>query len=69
MRNVALKPVYSASQAIIESIPGKRDRHVSAGAPCFWLEREEGMMGFFDEGVVVGKCVECGQEQAFVYTD
>jgi len=36
---------------------------------CERIEGEEGMMGFFDEGVIVGKCVECGQKQAFVYTD
>jgi hypothetical protein len=27
------------------------------------------LLGFFDEGVVVGKCVECGTNRALVYTD
>jgi len=33
------------------------------------IEREDGIMGFFDEGVVVGKCSECGRKRALVYTD
>ena len=33
------------------------------------IEREDGMMGFFDEGVVVGKCSECGKNKVFVQTD
>jgi hypothetical protein len=36
---------------------------------CERVEGEEGVMGFFDEGVVVGKCTDCGQNQVFVYTD
>jgi hypothetical protein len=36
---------------------------------CERIERDEGVMGFFDEGVVVGKCSECGRNRAFVYTD
>jgi hypothetical protein len=36
---------------------------------CERIERDEGVLGFFDEGVVVGKCSECGRNQAFVYTD
>jgi len=36
---------------------------------CERIERDEGIPGFFDEGVVVGKCSECGKNQAFVYTD
>lgn len=36
---------------------------------CERIEREDGLLGFFDEGVVVGQCAECGQQQAFVYTD
>jgi hypothetical protein len=38
-------------------------------AECERIERDEGVLGFFDEGVVVGKCSECGRNQAFVYTD
>lgn len=36
---------------------------------CERIEREDGMMGFFDEGVVVGKCSECGRKRALIYTD
>ncbi len=36
---------------------------------CERIEGEEGLMGFFDEGVVVGRCVRCGRNHAFVYTD
>ena len=36
---------------------------------CERIERDEGLLGFFDEGVVVGKCIECGTNRAFVYTD
>jgi len=36
---------------------------------CERIERDEGLMGFFDEGVVVGKCSACGRNQALVYTD
>jgi hypothetical protein len=27
------------------------------------------LSGFFDEGVVVGKCSECGRNRVIVYTD
>jgi hypothetical protein len=33
------------------------------------IERDDGMIGFFDEGVVVGKCSRCGRNRALVYTD
>ena len=36
---------------------------------CERIEGDEGVMGFFDEGVVVGKCSHCGHNQAFVHTD
>ena len=36
---------------------------------CERIERDDGMMGFFDEGVVVGKCSACGRNRALVYTD
>jgi len=36
---------------------------------CERIEGDEGVMGFFDEGVVVGKCCRCGRNRAFVYTD
>jgi hypothetical protein len=36
---------------------------------CERIERDEGVMGFVDEGVVVGKCFRCGRNRAFVYTD
>lgn len=38
-------------------------------AECERIERDEGMPGFFDEGVVVGKCSDCGQNRVLVYTD
>lgn len=38
-------------------------------AECERIERGEGLPGFFDEGVVVAKCAECGCNQALVYTD
>ena len=33
------------------------------------FERDEGLPGFFDEGVIVGQCARCGQKRTFVYTD
>ncbi len=36
---------------------------------CERIERDEGILGFFDEGVVVGKCAKCGRNRALVYTD
>jgi hypothetical protein len=33
------------------------------------IEGDGGLVGFFDEGVVVGQCCQCGRSQAFVYTD
>ena len=36
---------------------------------CERIEREDGLLGFFDEGVVVGKCAKCGRNRAFVCTD
>ena len=36
---------------------------------CERFERDEGIPGFFDEGVVVGQCAECGQNQTIVFTD
>jgi hypothetical protein len=36
---------------------------------CERIERDEGILGFFDEGVVVAKCSRCGENRALVYTD
>ena len=36
---------------------------------CERIEREDGMMGFFDEGVLVGKCIACGRYKTIVHTD
>lgn len=36
---------------------------------CERIEREDGLMGFFDEGVVVAKCSRCGRNRALVHTD
>jgi hypothetical protein len=36
---------------------------------CERYEGEQGIPGFFDEGVIVGKCSLCTRNQAFVFTD
>jgi hypothetical protein len=36
---------------------------------CERIEGSEGLPGFFDEGVVVGKCSRCGRNRTFAYTD
>ena len=36
---------------------------------CERIEQDEGKLGFFDEGVVVGQCSACGRKRALVYTD
>jgi hypothetical protein len=36
---------------------------------CERIERDDGIMGFFDEGVVVAKCPQCGRNQTLVHTD
>jgi hypothetical protein len=36
---------------------------------CERIERDEGIAGFFDEGVVVGKCGRCERNRVFVHTD
>jgi len=36
---------------------------------CERIEGAGGLTGFFDEGVVVGKCAHCGRNRALVYTD
>lgn len=33
------------------------------------FEGDQGLPGFFDEGVIVGQCSRCGRQLAFVYTD
>jgi hypothetical protein len=38
-------------------------------AECERIEGDEGLAGFFDEGVVVGKCSHCGRNRALVHTD
>ena len=38
-------------------------------AECERIEREEGIFGFFDEGVVVGQCAGCGRNRVLVETD
>jgi hypothetical protein len=38
-------------------------------AMCERYEGEQGILGFFDEGVIVGQCAACGKLHAFVYTD
>lgn len=36
---------------------------------CDRTEGENGIPGFFDEGVIVGKCNTCGVNKEFVYID
>jgi hypothetical protein len=36
---------------------------------CERIERDDGLMGFFDEGVVVGQCSSCGRNKTLVHTD
>jgi hypothetical protein len=38
-------------------------------AECERIEGGGGLAGFFDEGIVVGICSQCGRPQAFVFTD
>ena len=46
------------------------DGDARQGVPLeFRIEGDEGVMGFFDEGVVVGKCSNCGRNRVFVHTD
>ena len=36
---------------------------------CERIEGEQGIPGFFDEGVVVGTCCSCQRNSSFVFTD
>jgi len=36
---------------------------------CERFEGEEGIPGFFDEGVIVGKCTICNRKRTFVFID
>jgi hypothetical protein len=36
---------------------------------CERFETEQGIPGFFDEGVIAGKCTVCKRNKVFVYTD
>lgn len=36
---------------------------------CERYEGEHGIPGFFDEGVVVGKCLKCNRNNTFVFID
>jgi hypothetical protein len=36
---------------------------------CERIEGEQGIPGFFDEGVIVGRCTLCNRNKAFVFTD
>jgi hypothetical protein len=57
----------------------KRTRQEKPTCTCgntrFWvamverIEGNEGLPGFFDEGVIAGQCSQCGRNQVFVYTD
>jgi hypothetical protein len=54
----------------------RQDKSVcECGNTSFWvamverIEGDQGLPGFFDEGVIVGQCYRCGQRVALVYTD
>ncbi len=57
--------------------PEVEDEHpvCSCGSDAFILcmceryEGEYGLAGFFDEGVIVGKCAVCGTNRTFLFTD
>jgi hypothetical protein len=36
---------------------------------CDRTEGEQGIPGFFDEGVIAGKCCSCGRNRSFAFTD
>jgi hypothetical protein len=36
---------------------------------CERIEGEQGIPGFFDKGVIVGKCCNCHRNTSFVFTD
>ena len=38
-------------------------------AECERIEGAGGLPGFFDEGVLVGRCADCGRMQAFIFSD
>jgi hypothetical protein len=36
---------------------------------CERFEGEQGIPGFFDEGVIVGRCTQCNRNQSFIFFD
>lgn len=44
-------------------------RELFVVAECERFEDEEGLPGFFDEGVVVARCIGCGRNQIVVEVD
>jgi hypothetical protein len=44
------------------------NRNFMAGL-CERYEGKQGIPGFFDEGIIAGKCTDCKRNQAFVFTD
>jgi hypothetical protein len=56
-------------------VTGHSQVRCECGGEWFWVglleryEGEEGLPGFFDEGVVAGQCALCGQNRAVVFTD
>jgi len=42
---------------------------VFTAGQCERFEGEQGIPGFFDEGVIVGKCTVCKRNRVFIYTD
>ena len=43
--------------------------NIFTAGQCERTEGEKGFTGFFDEGVIVGKCSSCNRNKVFAYTD
>lgn len=74
--------VECGNEARIFSFTGQHRKRVREAKPvckcgnktflvgeCERIDGDERIMGFFDEGVVVGRCFKCNQNQVFVFTD
>ena len=60
----------SHRKKLYEERPGcECGANIFSVAQCERYEGEGGIPGFFDEGVIVGKCNDCGLNRVFVYTD
>ena len=64
------------SYTALEPEPEREERlRCECGAGYFWLmigdriEGDDGLPGFFDEGVVAARCARCARQQIVVYYD